>query len=114
MRFVFAPDSFKGSLSSVRLCEILTDAARRRFPDAECVSIPAADGGEGTLDALLAALGGDGKAHGDHQANAQQGVQQQMMLFRHAVPHYTAKACAPMVNRTSRDQIQLEVAVAGL
>ena len=59
MRFVFAPDSFKGSLSSVRLCEILTDAARRRFPDAECVSIPAADGGEGTLDALLAALGGE-------------------------------------------------------
>lgn len=59
MRFVFAPDSFKGSLSSVRLCEILTDAARRRFPDAECVSIPAADGGEGTLDALLAAQGGE-------------------------------------------------------
>ena len=59
MRFLFAPDSFKGSLSSVRLCEILTDAAHRRFPDAECVSIPVADGGEGTLDALLAALGGE-------------------------------------------------------
>lgn len=59
MRFVFAPDSFKGSLSSVRLCELLTDAAHRRFPSVECVSIPAADGGEGTLDALLCALGGE-------------------------------------------------------
>ena len=32
MRFVFAPDSFKGSLSSVRLCEILTDAPATWYP----------------------------------------------------------------------------------
>ena len=59
MRFVFAPDSFKGSLSAVRVCEILEASAKRFFPDAECVSIPVADGGEGTIDAMLSILGGE-------------------------------------------------------
>ena len=59
MRFLFAPDSFKGSLSAVRICEILTASARARFPDAECISVPIADGGEGTIDALLSIVPGE-------------------------------------------------------
>ena len=59
MRFVFAPDSFKGSASAIRVCEILTGAAHRYFPDAECVSLPVADGGEGTIDAMMSILGGE-------------------------------------------------------
>ena len=54
MKFVFASDSFKGSLSSARAGELLTRAAREAFTDAECVVVPIADGGEGTLDALSA------------------------------------------------------------
>ena len=52
VRFVFASDSFKGSLSSARTGELLTMAAREAFPDAECIAFPIADGGEGTLDAI--------------------------------------------------------------
>lgn len=57
-KFVFAPDSFKGSLSAAEICGMLTAAAGRHFPDAATVSIPVADGGEGTVEALLLAAGG--------------------------------------------------------
>ena len=58
MKFIFAPDSFKGSLSAVECCDILERAAKRIFPGVETVSVPVADGGEGTVDALLRAMGG--------------------------------------------------------
>ena len=58
MKLVFAPDSFKGSLSALEICDILERVAARRFPGAETASVPAADGGEGTVDALLRAMGG--------------------------------------------------------
>lgn len=58
MKFLFASDSFKGSLSSRRISELLTDAAREVFPDCECSSIEIADGGEGTTEAVLAAVHG--------------------------------------------------------
>jgi len=59
MRFIFAPDSFKGSLTAEKICEILTREAYRFFPDAECISLPVADGGEGTIHALLSIFGGE-------------------------------------------------------
>lgn len=59
MKFVFAPDSMKGSLTAMRAVELLRAAALRRFPEAECVCIPVADGGEGTVDALCLACGGE-------------------------------------------------------
>lgn len=52
MKFVFASDSFKGSLSSERIGALLCEAAREACPDAECVTLLLADGGEGTLDAI--------------------------------------------------------------
>lgn len=58
MKFVFAPDSFKGSLTASQVCDILEKTARRHFPEAETVSVPVADGGEGTVEALLRAMGG--------------------------------------------------------
>ena len=58
MKFLFASDSFKGSLSSRRISELLTDAAREVFPDCECSSIEIADGGEGTTEAVLATVHG--------------------------------------------------------
>ena len=53
MRILLAPDSFKGTLSSREMISILSAAARRHFPDCEILGIPIADGGEGTLSALL-------------------------------------------------------------
>ena len=58
MKFIFAPDSFKGSLSSAQCIQILTQSARERFPGCETVGIPMADGGEGTIDAILSAREG--------------------------------------------------------
>ena len=58
MKFLFASDSFKGTLSSHRTAELLTRAAAEVFPGCECVCVEVADGGEGTTDAVLAALDG--------------------------------------------------------
>ena len=58
MKFLFASDSFKGTLSSRQTARLLTQAAREIFPDCECDSIGVADGGEGTTDAVVAAAGG--------------------------------------------------------
>ena len=58
MKFLFASDSFKGTLSSQKTAELLTEAAREIFPDCQCDSIVVADGGEGTTDAVLAATDG--------------------------------------------------------
>ncbi len=58
MKFLFASDSFKGTLSSARITELLEDSARRVFPDCETDGVSVADGGEGTIDAVIAALKG--------------------------------------------------------
>ena len=58
MKLIFAPDSMKGSLSAMESCDILEKVAERIFPGAETISVPVADGGEGTVDALLRAMGG--------------------------------------------------------
>ena len=51
-KIIIAPDSFKGSLSSQQVIDIISRQINRFFPDAEIVGIPVADGGEGTVDAL--------------------------------------------------------------
>ena len=58
MKLIFAPDSFKGSLSSINAAARMAEGAQRVFPEAECRLLPMADGGEGTLDALLLSMGG--------------------------------------------------------
>ena len=58
-RFVFASDSLKGTLSSLDAARLLGEAAERHFPGCSWASVPVADGGEGTLDAILAACGGE-------------------------------------------------------
>ena len=58
MKFLFASDSFKGSLSSVEIVGILTEEAKRIFPDCECSGVSAADGGEGTIEAVIDAMNG--------------------------------------------------------
>ncbi len=58
MKIILAPDSFKGSLTAPQVCEALSVGLKRVLPAAQIVACPMADGGEGTLDAVLAAEGG--------------------------------------------------------
>lgn len=58
-KFVLIPDSFKGTLSSRRVCEILSEKINAVFPDNEIISLPVADGGEGTVDCFLLSTGGE-------------------------------------------------------
>ncbi len=58
-RVVIAPDSFKGTLSSVDVCRIVSEVLRKRYAEIEITEIPVADGGEGTVEAFLYALGGE-------------------------------------------------------
>lgn len=59
MKIVIAPDSFKESLSAPEVAVAIARGWQQVFPDAECLLRPMADGGEGTVDALLAAVGGE-------------------------------------------------------
>ena len=58
MRIVIAPDSYKGSLSALGVAQAMERGILHICPDADVRKIPMADGGEGTVDALLAATGG--------------------------------------------------------
>ena len=59
MKIVIAPDSFKESLSAAGVAGALARGLRQALPQAELVECPLGDGGEGTLDAVLAATGGE-------------------------------------------------------
>lgn len=58
MRIVIAPDSFKECASARQVADALAVGIRRVVPDADLMLMPMADGGEGTVDALVAATGG--------------------------------------------------------
>lgn len=58
MKIVIAPDSFKESLSAAEVARAVATGIRRAVPDADCVLVPVADGGEGTARALVDATGG--------------------------------------------------------
>lgn len=57
-KFILAPDSFKGTMSSLVICNIMEKAIRGHYPEAQVIKIPVADGGEGTVDCFLEAVGG--------------------------------------------------------
>ncbi|MCI7796264.1 MAG: glycerate kinase [Lachnospiraceae bacterium] len=59
MKLLFASDSFKGTLSSEQIIRLLTESANRVFPGCETKGVPIADGGEGTVDAVIAVTGGE-------------------------------------------------------
>lgn len=58
MRIIIAPDSFKGSVSALAAAQAMKRGALSVFPEAEVIAMPIADGGEGTVDALVAATNG--------------------------------------------------------
>ncbi len=58
MKIIIAPDSFKDSLSAERVAQAIADGLVQVWPDAQLVQCPMADGGEGTVAAVLAACNG--------------------------------------------------------
>lgn len=56
--FLLAPDSFKESMTAKEVCEAMEIGIKRAIPDAECIHVPMADGGEGTVQSLIDATGG--------------------------------------------------------
>lgn len=61
LRIVVAPDSYKESLSAVEAANAIAEGVSQATPAAEVICVPMADGGEGSLDAVLAATGGERK-----------------------------------------------------
>lgn len=59
MKIVIASDSFKGSLSSIEVAQAATRGIKAVYPDCEVVAVNVADGGEGTVEAVVEALGGE-------------------------------------------------------
>lgn len=55
---IVIPDSFKGSLGSIEICEVAKKSIQKFYPKCEVITLPVADGGEGTVDCFLYAMGG--------------------------------------------------------
>ena len=58
-KVILIPDSFKGTMSSREICGILKEQVLAVWPQTQVLSVPVADGGEGSVDAFLSALGGE-------------------------------------------------------
>ncbi|MDH2999773.1 glycerate kinase [Chelonobacter oris] len=59
MKIIIAPDSFKESLTALEVAEAIESGFKTIFPQAEYVKVPMADGGEGTVQSLVDATGGE-------------------------------------------------------
>lgn len=58
MKIVLAPDSYKGSMSALEVCAVIGRALRAELEDADIEALPMADGGEGTVEAIVAGASG--------------------------------------------------------
>ena len=58
-KIILIPDSFKGTMSSTQICSILEERIKYHYPQASVISIPVADGGEGSVDCFISAMGGE-------------------------------------------------------
>lgn len=73
MKIVIAPDSYKESLSASEVAQAIEKGFREIFPDAQYVSVPVADGGEGTVEAMIAATQGSGTSRLGYRAAGREG-----------------------------------------
>ncbi len=63
MKIIIAPNAFKDSLTAVEVADSMEVGIRRMLPDAEIIKLPIADGGDGTLELIIHASGGEMIAH---------------------------------------------------
>ena len=114
MKIILAPDSFKGSLTSEAVCIAIEAGLRRVLPNTKTVAIihrPMADGGEGTLDAVLAASANDNarrkralvKNAAGHSAEAA------YALVRHGVYEAAVVEVAQIVGITDASNMSVSV-----
>ena len=68
MNILLCPDKFKGSLTAMEACEAMERGVRRVFPEANVRSVPIADGGEGTAEAIRVARNGESVRAAAHDA----------------------------------------------
>lgn len=104
MQIVLASDSLKGTLSTDDTAELLRSAAARHLPDATCVAVPMADGGEGTAEVLARACGGTMLSADAHDALGRP-VTARYALLPHgeAVIEMAAAAGLPLLANRERD-----------
>lgn len=105
--FILVPDSFKGTLSAIEVCNIMKSSIKSLYKDANIISVPVADGGEGTVDAFLYALGGEKKSVWVSDAFNEQKILAHYAMLKDDIAVIEMAACAglPLVkNRLEPDK----------
>lgn len=105
--FILVPDSFKGTLSAIEVCNIMKSLIKNLYKDANIISVPVADGGEGTVDAFLYALGGEKKSVWVSDAFNEQKILAHYAMLKDNIAVIEMAACAglPLVkNRLEPDK----------
>lgn len=105
--FILVPDSFKGTLSAIEVCNIMKSSIKNLYKDANIISVPVADGGEGTVDAFLYALGGEKKSVWVSDAFNEQKILTHYAMLKDDIAIIEMAACAglPLVkNRLEPDK----------
>lgn len=105
--FILVPDSFKGTLSAIEVCNIMKSSIKNLYEDANIISVPVADGGEGTVDAFLYALGGEKKSVWVSDAFNEQKILTHYAMLKDDIAVIEMAACAglPLVkNRLEPDK----------
>ena len=105
--FILVPDSFKGTLSAIEVCNIMKSSIKNLYKDAYIISVPVADGGEGTVDSFLYALGGEKKSVWVSDAFNEQKILAHYAMLKDDIAVIEMAACAglPLVkNRLEPDK----------
>jgi len=105
--FILVPDSFKGTLSAIEVCNIMKSSIKNLYKDANIISVPVADGGEGTVEAFLYALGGEEKSVWVSDAFNEQKILAHYAMLKDDIAVIEMAACAglPLVkNRLEPDK----------
>ena len=105
--FILVPDSFKGTLSAIEVCNIMKSSIKNLYKDANIISVPVADGGEGTVEAFLYALGGEKKSIWVSDAFNEQKILAHYAMLKDDIAVIEMAACAglPLVkNRLEPDK----------
>lgn len=105
--FILVPDSFKGTLSAIEVCNIMKSSIKNLYKDANIISVPVADGGEGTVDAFLYALGGEKKSVWVSEAFNEQKILAHYAMLKDDIAVIEMATCAglPLVkNRLEPDK----------
>lgn len=105
--FILVPDSFKETLSAIEVCNIMKSSIKNLYKDANIISVPVADGGEGTVDAFLYALGGEKKSVWVSDAFNEQKILAHYAMLKDNIAVIEMAACAglPLVkNRLEPDK----------